>query len=173
VFNGGIIRAFAGLGIGYFLSMIYKDNIKKIKATTLNIWQKLLVTVFEVYILSFTFYHLCLHKMNYNNPMIIILAFILTIWLFLVKKGYLTRLLENNLSVFLGQFTFSIFLTHKYIIDLWRYYICEAHRQWVIRHSVLNLVMFFVVVAVFGVVVYYLVEKPVTKYLIQKFKTKS
>jgi peptidoglycan/LPS O-acetylase OafA/YrhL len=173
VFNVGTMRAFAGLGIGYFLSMIYKDNIEKIKTTTLNIWQKLLVTAFEIYILSFTFYHLWLHKMGYNNKMIIILAFIPIIWLFLIKKGYLTRLLENNLSVFLGQFTFSIYLTHQYVICMWRHYICEAHRQWVIGHSVLNLVLFFVTVAVFGVVVYYLVEKPVTKYLLKKFQPKS
>jgi peptidoglycan/LPS O-acetylase OafA/YrhL len=153
--------------------MIYKDNIEKIKNTTLNIWQKLLATAFEIYILSFTFYYLCLHKMNYDNKMIFIVAFILLIWLFLIKKGYLTRLLENNLSVFLGQFTFSIFLTHQYVIKLWRYYICEAHKQWVIGHSVLNLVLLFVAIAVFGVVVYYLVEKPVTKYLIQKFQTKN
>jgi peptidoglycan/LPS O-acetylase OafA/YrhL len=173
VFNIGMMRAFAGLGVGYFLSMIYKDNIEKIRITTLNIWQKLFVTAFEVYILSFTFYHLCLHKMNYDNPMIIILAFIPLIWLFLIKKGYLTRLLENDLSVLLGQFTFSIFLTHQYVIKLWKYYICEAHKQWVIGHSVLNLVLFFVTVAVFGVVVYYLVEKPVTKYLLKKFQPKS
>ena len=53
VFNIGMIRAFAGIGTGYFLSMIYKDNIQKVKEMTLNIWQKLLFTASEIYLFFF------------------------------------------------------------------------------------------------------------------------
>jgi len=86
VFNVGMLRAFAGIGVGYFLSMCYKDNIDIIKAKVLNIWQKLLITGAEIYILAFTFYHLCFHKMSYNNKMIMILAFIGLLGLFFIKK---------------------------------------------------------------------------------------
>jgi len=169
IFNRGMIRAFAGVGTGYFLSMIYKDNIEAIKTKTLNIWQKLLITGGEIYLFAFIFYYLCLHKMHYNNPLIMVICFIVLFWLFITKKGYLSQLLNNNLSVFLGQFTFAIFLTHQFIIKLWKFYVCEAHSGWVTAHPVENLVLLFVAIILFGMFTYYFVEKPSAKYFKKKF----
>lgn len=169
VFNKGMIRALSSIGVGYFLSMVYKDNIQQVKEMTLNIWQKLLFTAAEVYLFCFIFYYLVFHPINYDNRMIMIIAFIFLFSLFVIKKGYFSKLLENNISVFLGQFAFSIFLTHQFIRSLWKYYVCKAHSQWVIAHSVENLVLFFTVVILFGVFTYYFVEKPSFKYLKEKF----
>lgn len=168
VFNIGMIRAFAGIGTGYFLSMIYKDNIQKVKEMTLNIWQKLLFTASEIYLFFFVFYYICFHKMNYDNPLIMVIAFIVLFSLFLIKKGYFSRLLENDVSVFLGKFAFAIFLTHQFIKNLWKFYVCKAHYQWVVSHPVINIELFFAVVIIFGVFTYYFVEKPATKYLKEK-----
>lgn len=171
VFNRGMIRAFAGVGTGYFLLMIYKDNIEKIKAKSINLWQKLCITVLECYLFGFIFYYLCFHKSAYNNKMIMIIAFIGLFSLFIIKKGYLSKLLENNFSVFLGQFAFAIFLTHQFIIKLWHYYICKAHSEWVIANPILNLVLLFIIIIIFGIFTYYFVERPCTKYLKNKIKS--
>ncbi len=45
VFNIGMIRAFAGIGTGYFLSMIYKDNIQKVKRNDIKYLAK--VTIYS------------------------------------------------------------------------------------------------------------------------------
>ena len=165
-----MIRAFAGIGAGYFLSMIYKDNIGRIKEKVLNIWQKLCLTGVEIYLFLFIFYYTCMHKTNYNNKLIIILGFIGLFSLFVVKKGYFSKLLDNNISVFLGQFAFSIFLTHQFIIKLWNIYICKAHTDWVVSHPVLNIVLLFAAEIPFGILIYYLVEKPCTRYFKNRIK---
>ena len=170
VFNRGMIRAFAGVGAGYFLSMVYKDNIEKVKTKVLNIWQKICITGFEGYLFVFIFYYLCFHKSAYNNKMIMIIAFIGLFSLFVIRKGYISKLFENNISVFLGQFAFSIFLSHQFIIKLWHYYVCKAHFDWVIANPVLNLILLFIIIIFFGIFVYYFVEKPCTEYLRSKCK---
>ncbi len=168
VFNRGMIRAFAGVGTGYFLSMIYKDNIESIKNTVFNIWQKLLLTAAEIYLFAFIIYYLCLHKTSYNNPMIMILAFVGLFSLFIIKKGYFSKLLENNFSVFLGQFAFAIFLMHPLVKNVWKYLVCIDHRNFVISHPYMNLIMFFIVVIIIGIFTYYFVERPCTRYLKNK-----
>ncbi len=165
VFNIGMMRAFAGIGTGYFISEIYKLNIEKIKNKVYNIYQKLLLTALEIYLLFFLVYYTFLHKLNYDN----VLIFIIFFWLFLIKKGYLSQFFDNNFSVFLGQFTFAIFLTHQLIIKLWHFYICVDNSSWVILHPVINLVLLFTVIIGFGIFTYYAFEKPVTKYIKENF----
>ena len=170
IFNRGMIRAFAGVGFGYFLSMMYKDNIEVIKTKVLNIWQKLLVTAAELYLFCFVFYYTCFHKTNYDNPLIMVISFVGLFCLFIAKKGYLSQILENNISVFFGQFAFSIFLTHQLILKLWHVYVCKAHSIWVIDHPVLNLILLFIVIILFGIFTYYFVEKPCNNYFKNKIK---
>jgi len=169
VFNIGMVKAFAGIGTGYFISMVYKDNIQKINDLSLNIWQKLLLTGAEIYITWILVYYMCLHKTGYKNiKMVIVIYFVALFWLFLTKKGYFSRLLENNISVFLGKFAFAIFLTHQFIINLWRGFVYEGHMHWVISHPVLNLVILYIVIILFGILTYYLVENPSAKFLKKK-----
>ncbi len=171
VFNIGMMRAFAGIGLGYFLAMAYKAHIKAIKAIVLNVWQKLLVTGLELYLFGFLFYYLVFHKLNYNNKMILVLSFVCLFVLFIIKKGYFSRLLENNFSVFLGQFAFAIFLSHPLVQNLWKIFVCKQHPLWVIAHPYLNLILHLIVVILFGVGVFYFIEKPATKYFKNKGKS--
>ena len=53
---------------------------------TLNIWQKLLFTASEIYLFFFVFYYICFHKMNYDNPLIMVIAFTVLFSLFVIKK---------------------------------------------------------------------------------------
>ena len=165
VFNIGMLRAFAGLGIGYFISMIYKDNLEYFKNLSLNIYQKIILTAGEIYLFCFVFRYTCLHKMNYDNPLLLILAFIGLFILFIIKKGYFSKILENNFSVFLGQFSYSIFITHFVVKDVWKYTICTNYSKWVIVHPELNLILLYISILCFGVLTYYFVEKPCTKLL--------
>ncbi len=165
VFNIGMLRGIAGLGVGYFISMIYKDNIDKIRQTNLKILPKILTTAAEIYLFCFIFYYICLHKMNYNNQLILIVAFIGLFWLFLIKKGWFSMLLENNFSVFLGKFAFPIFMTHFFILDLWVYTVVKNCHDLIVLHPWLNLVLMFITMILFGVITHYFVEQPINRLL--------
>lgn len=166
VLNYGMLIGFANVGLGYFISNIYKENIEKIKNKTFNICQTLFCTAIEIYTFIFLFYYMCMHKLNYNNStLLFIIIFSILLWMFLIKKGYLSRLLNNDLSVFLGQFSFSIFIMHAFIIDIWKICIYNNYPQWVIQHPVANIIILSTIIIFSGVLAYYLVEKPATKYL--------
>ena len=108
--------------------------------------------------------------MNYNNPMILIVAFVGLFMLFLGNRGYFSKLLDNNISVFLGKFAYSIFITHFLIKDLWGKVFYKEFMDWVIVHPYANLVCLYLTIILFGVVTYYLVEKPAAKFLKEKIK---
>lgn len=170
VFNRGMLRALAGIGIGYFISNIYKENIEYIKAISLNIFQKFVITFAEVFLFCFIFKYTCFHRMNYNNPLILIVAFIGLFVLFLGERGYFSELLDNNISVFLGKFAYSIFITHFLIKDLWGKVFYKECLDWVIVHPYTNIVCLYLTIILFGVFTYYFVEKPAVKFLKEKIK---
>ncbi len=165
VINSGMLIGFANVGLGYFMAMIYTNNIDKIKNLTLKWWQTLLCTAAEIYLFCFLFYYMCFHKLHYNNILIFILAFVGLFGLFVVKKGWLSKLLENNFSVFFGQFAFSIYITHYLVKDLWTILVCKPHGQWVLAHPYANILIPFSIMILLGVTAFYLVEKPAAKYL--------
>lgn len=170
--NRGMLRAFAGLGVGYFIANLYKENIEKIKFIEFKFPVTIIITFTEIYLFSFIFKYTCLQKMNYNNPMILIIAFIGLFLLFIFKKGYLSKLLNNNLSIFLGQFAYSIFMTHFVIKDLWLNIVYKNCQNWVILHPYANLICLYTVIIIFGIITYYLIEKPAAK-LLKNFSLKN
>lgn len=172
VFNLGMIRALAGIGLGYFISMWFKENIDKIKKAVFNKFQILLCTFFEIYLFFTVFYYCCFHYTNYKNLMVFVIYFVGLFMLFLMKKGLLSKLLDNNFSVSIGKYSFSIFLTHQLIIALWSLTICEAQKEWVLANPALNIFVLFVIVILFGILIYHLFEKPITKYLKVKYCNK-
>ena len=169
LFNIGLCRAFAGIGIGYFIAEFYKDNIERIKVKILKSWQKICITIVECYLFLFLIRYLVLDRMHYENFLIMIPPFIGLFILFLIKKGYFSLLMDNNISVYFGKFTYSILISHQLVKDLWVYFVCQKHTNWVLMHPNLNLIMLLLLIILFSVLTYYIVEKPSFVYLKKKF----
>lgn len=168
VFNRGMIRAFAGIGLGYFIAMVYRDNIENIKQMVLDKKQKFLISLSEFVLLFFIVFNTSMHKLKYDNKFIFIIAFVGLFWLFIIKKGYLSNLLDNDFSVKCGKIAFGIFLTHQFIIKVWSIVVCDWNSEFVLSHPYMNLVLLFVVIIAFGALSHYKVEVPVVNYLKNK-----
>lgn len=168
VFNLGMIRAFAGIGLGYFVSLWFKENIQKIQETVFNKFQTILCSFFEIYLFFTLIYYCAFHKSSFDNKFLFVIYFVILFALFLMKKGILSKLLENNFSVILGNYSYAIFLTHQLVIKIWSTTICESQKEWVIGNPILNIIILFTLVILFGVLVHHLFEKPITKYLKNK-----
>ena len=169
LFNIGFCRAFGGIGIGYFLSELYKNNIERIKLKNLNFLQKICMTFTECYLFLFLIRYLVLGRMHYDNFLIMIPPFIGLFILFVIKKGYFSKLADNNLSVFFGKFTYSILVSHQLIKDLWVCFVCQKYPNWVLNHPYINLEILLLLIILFSMLIYYFVEKPSYKYLKTKF----
>ena len=163
--NIGMVRALAGIGLGYFVRMLYNDYSEVIKSQFDTLKFKIIFSALEIYLFFTLFYYLCFHSSSYNNVLFEVIIFLLLFICFLLHKGILSKLLENNVSSFLGKFTYSIFLSHYLIRDLWNIYIMNKCQHFVIYHPIINIVSVFIVSIVVGMLTYYLIEKPSAKFL--------
>ena len=163
--NIGMVRALAGIGLGYFVRMLYNDYSEVIKSQFNTLKSKIIFSALEIYLFFTLFYYLCFHASSYNNVLFEVIIFLLLFICFLLHKGILSKLLENNVSSFLGKFTYSIFLSHYLIKDLWNIYIMNKCQHFVIYHPIINIVSIFIVSIIVGMLTYYLIEKPSAKFL--------
>lgn len=160
VINLGVMRGLAGMSLGYFIYNMYNDFLKNVRFGTSKIWQKLFCTVAEIGLLIFVFKNILYQSMRYNNKLMIILAFALLLILFIIKQGYIAKLLENNVSVFLGKFSFSIYVTHVIVRNLWMKYFCVNYPELAADFPTWNIFMLYTFAIVLGIITYYLIEKP-------------
>lgn len=170
IFNIGILRALGGIGIGYFIGEWYKNNKEKIKNLTLSLKTTLIITALELCCLYFIIYNLMLHKLRYNNQIIFIIVFATIIVLFLLNKGYISKALNNDFSVFLGKYTYSIYMTHTLIKEVFKNLIWKYYLTFGIAHPVLTIIIALSSVLIIGVFTYHCVEKPAAEYIKQKIK---
>ena len=156
IFTTGMARGIAGMGCGYFIATLYKnhistpDNLKKV-----SLGYSILEILTLVYILISMF-----TLETPDNRIFIVISFILLIWLFLMKRGLISRYFDSNLCRVLSQYCLSVFLTHNIVITFFTKYISTDITNF-------ELITFLIVSAsiIFGILVHYIIEKPVSKYL--------
>lgn len=172
IFNIGFLRALGGIGIGYFIGEWWKSEKEKIKIFTVTLYQKLVITLIEFICLYFMINNLLFHKIKFKNDMIFIFDFIAVIVLFILKKVYISQILNDSflgdISTNIAKYTYSVYMCHKLIFailanSLWKYFSNEVY-----NHPILNIVYTLVFVFIFGVFTYHFVEEPCAKYLKQK-----
>lgn len=158
--NAGMLRAFGGIGLGYFLAMLYNNTFIKIS----SVWSKLIITGIEFYFLFFVIQNTIFHRLNFPNITFFVIHFFCLIYLFLINKGYISNLFNNNFSVLLGRYSYSIFVTHIIIIDLVNKNIWLKNPTILILHPFLNIIGVLIACLIFGITTFHLVEKPAQIY---------
>ena len=156
----GVLRGLAGIGFGYLLGLLIENlsnlnlDIKMPKTITF-----VLTSAIEIYCFIFLIQNFIFHKISYRNPMLFVFTFSILLILFVYKKGLLSKLFDNNLSVFLGKYSYSIYVMQQvafYIMQktLWK------NENLVFNHLFTCLIISVIFSALVGIIVYHLVEKP-------------
>ena len=174
IFNRGLMRAFASIGLGYLLSIIYlkiKPTVPKYNNTMLV---NLFYTISELYLFSFLMYYLSFQQIKSPDAyMIYILAFSGLFWLFILKRGYFSRLLNNRFSEILGKYSYSIFIMQTIVLDLSQFCLWMPHKEFIIRYPVLNFILPVVGSIILGIITYHFVEQPAAEFLRKKWFFKN
>ena len=173
VFNVGILRALGGIGVGYFIGEWYKKNANTIKNIKLSVINTIIVTILECGCLFFIIKNLIFHKLRFHNQIIFIIFFAAIIILFLINKGLISKALNNDFNVFLGKYTYSIYMTHYIIIDVLAGTVWQNRMEFVFAHPALNITAGLSAILFLGVLTYHCVEKPVSDYVLKKQAAKS
>lgn len=176
IFNVGMLRALGGIGLGYFIGDWYRNNEIKIKELILNVWQKVGLTILEFMCLYFIINNLMLRQLKYGNDMIYIIAFVSIIILFLINKGYISRLINDtkigDASVFCAKYTYSIYMMQFFVFNIVNRLVWQKYPEFVISHQIINVVLTLLCAIIFGVFTYYFVEKKFADYFMRSREIK-
>ncbi|MBQ8459719.1 acyltransferase [bacterium] len=168
IFNVGILRALGGIGIGYFIGDWYRNNEEKIRAWSVTVLQKIALTVLEFMCLFFIINNLMLRRLKYGNDMIYIVTFVVIIVLFLLNKGYISRLLNDtkigDVSVFCAKYTYSIYMMQFFVFNIINAFVWKRFPDFVLSHQIINVEFTLLCVIIFGIFTYHFVEKPCVDY---------
>lgn len=159
IINQGVVRGLFGVGLGYFIAMLYNSNFMKDN----NQLNKLFVSVIELYSLSFLIYYLAIsNKVPGNNYLNYIIIFSLLFYLMLIKQGYISKILDNVILAKLGQYAYSLYVVHCLIYRILKPF-------WLKFSPEIFFILCISIALTFGIITFYLVEKPAAKYLKEKF----
>ena len=152
----GLIRGIAGVGLGCFLAYFYFDHIKKNNSKG-NIYG---YSCLEAVLLVYTFSHMTFYRKPINDELMYIILFCLILILFLIQKGMISRLLNNNYSMYLGRYSFCIFISHGLFLRIIKQIFPAS---FIHSHIILTPVLFLCICSLFAVVLHHFVEVPGAK----------
>ena len=115
--NIGMLRAFGGIGLGYLIGEWYKVYSEKIEHAMVSAKTKVVITLSEFACLFFIIYNLLLHNIKFNNRIIFVIVFAITIMLFISKKGSVSKFLDNKIFSKVSRYTYSIYMVHLLVFE--------------------------------------------------------
>lgn len=160
----GLIRAVGAMAIGYFICEWYKDykeNQTSNKTTTLGL---ILYSAIELSLFGFIVGNTILHKLDFSSWTILIIAFVAFFVLLLMKKGVLSKILDNNLSSLFGKYAYSLFIVHPIIIAVFRK-TWWHNKEFVTTYPLLTIALTGIASIILAIIVHHNVELPATKFL--------
>ena len=162
IFNLGILRAFAGVGIGYFIALWYKTEHNTFQ-TNCRL-KTYLFTICEFCCLFFIINNLMFHKIKYNNDIICIIIFALTLTLFVAKQGYISRILDSSFWAKISKYSYSLFMTHWFVYYILKNTLWKYHKDFVYSCPELQICIALSLVFFLGIATYHFIEVPCNIY---------
>ena len=165
LFNIGILRGLYGMGIGYFLSMLKERKL--LEECTSNL-SKCVFSILELGLFGvIMYYSIFSDKVLGKSSFVIVFLFSIMFYLFIIQKGILSKFLDNNVSGWLGQSSYAIYIMHPLVVSVCQsimkhniHYV-QAHPYYIYFSEVL-------IAVIFGVISFYVFEKPVNR-LVKRF----
>lgn len=166
----GVLRGLAGIGIGYFISELYKSNFLKQCSKIL----KLVITGVEIFSISFLSYYLFFTtELPGDSGFVYIVMFSILFYLFLSKQGYISKLLEKNIWRELGNASYAIYIIHFPLFRVLHFTLYKHFANFVNSHTLLTFVLQTIFAIIVGILVHYLYEIPINKLIKKKILNNS
>jgi len=164
--NKGVLRGLAGLGVGYFINMLFETDFLKKCSYKLKIF----ISLTEIGVISFIIHFMLFSKrLPGQSAFLYTVMFSILFFLFLRKQGIISKLLENNFSLILGASSYSIYIIHPVIQRYFKYLIYKPNKELVTSHPLIYIIAMVICGIITGFVVHYFVENKVNKYIKNKF----
>ena len=157
----GLLRGLACMSIGMILAHISH----RIPGEHVKPAQKLVYTVAELAVLMYIIWS-CFDRAAWSESIAIrALSHVVLLYLFVLKRGLISSMLECVWIAKLARYSLSIYLTHWLFVTTVRRYVMVEHPGWMENHVVLSITAAIIGSCIVGVLAHHLVEKPCTRYL--------
>lgn len=166
IFNVGMLRGLAEIGVGYFIAKITKNYvIEKRPFLSFNFKNKSfwICSVLEIYLLLFVVQRFLIKFGDYTNDLFWVIILSLIFVLFLLKKGVISILTENKIFYNLGKYTFSIYVMQEVVYRILNKTFWTS--SYVLQHPIGTILISLLITCFCGIIVYYLIENPATHIL--------
>lgn len=164
--NTGLVRGIAGLGIGYFIAMLYNNKFLKTCTTKTQI----IISGLEIYLSSFlTYYLLFTSKVPGKTNFLFILTFCILFYCFLIKQGILSKFLDKGIFGSLGQYSYTIYIMQFLIMEILKYTVYNHNITFIKGHTSLVFTLQTIIVVLGGIIIYQFFEKPINRFIKKKF----
>ena len=172
LFNLGILRGLCGIGLGYCIANFYNKILPYISEIKLKFSTKLILSFVQLSAVSFLIYSLFIKRYLYNNDIFYILLFTIIFFLMLINKDYISRLFDNKYLSRLGIYSYSIYVMHALCMDVFvKLFYNHNNINILLKHPDLYTYIAIVLMILTGIATYYMVEKPIGKFLTVKVET--
>ncbi len=161
VFNLGILRALAGVGLGCFLFRLYR--ILSTRNLAANRKAFVLFSLLEAGCLLFVLVNTVFRHISYSDKFVFIPVFAWLVLSFCLRLGVVSRLLENDFSQKLGKYAYAI-----YVMQVIAFYICNRtlwKSETVVGRPLLNITLTLAIALSAGIAGYHFIEVPAKKIL--------
>lgn len=157
----GMLRGLSCMAIGIVLAQFCKRH----SCEHINTGQKLVYTLAEFVILFYIIVGCFDSSIRSSLWFYRVLSHMVLLYLFVLKRGYISSLLDNPACGKMGKYCLAIYLTHFCFAGNLRHYIKAAYPGWLENHVELALGAAIIGSCIVGILAYYIVEKPCSLYL--------
>ncbi len=185
-----LVRAFAYMGFGYLICQLWKSRSQDLKADTSN--SNILISLLEAVLLACVTISLFAGSTGISTPegltvppeqiatlnaetwfpdltrwalggVWLQICFIALFWLFLCRKGLVSQLLNNRISVALGRYSYTVFLVHTIVVRAIRDYLKPDECAWVLDNPAASITLLCLIILCASIAVHHLIEMPLLK----------
>lgn len=167
IINLGMARAVAGIGLGYLFAIEWDAFTEKWKQSTVkekSSKECCLISILEIVTLSMLMVDFFYSKKAYDNQFIVVILFPVFFACLLTRKGIFSRLTDHRAIGLPGRYAYSIYVMQEVAFailerTLWK------NTPFLHDYPIVAIAMSILLVVIFGILVYHLVEKPVASWI--------
>lgn len=154
VFSLAFVRAVGGIGFGILLVPLFA-KIRNILPAAGGIKGLIFIGIMEAGLLFFLLFNMVFHHLQYNNKLIFVVFFAVELFLFVERRGFVSRFFDCKFWGFMGRYAYAV-----YIMQALGLKIAAKINQSFLGGTLVSTTIEVFVVLGLGILGYHFIERP-------------
>ena len=160
-----LVRGIMNMGIGYFIAIYWIEVSHNFEHKYNSNKQYFLFGIIEIVMLIYSTLMLFNNNLFPSQAIFVHISFIALIYLWLIRKGFLSNLTNNILFLKLSKYLLGIYLCHSCIAEHLIPLLRRKYPDIIMGHSLLVIISSIISSIIIGIWAHYVIEKPGEKLL--------